>query len=158
MTTPQIIFNAIRDVNNTEFYATRSSVRQIIADERREEVAQFVPAGTLAHKIINETQVKLTDKQLWVIAFELEKSAPEFVAAAVAAFEAREAEKKAEEAARKAKLAANKEAAADVLAAVKAAGRKLADYYSFLKGSKAFAREFYSKKYTAESVAAFLQA
>ena len=156
MTTAQIIFNAIQDVNNSEFYATRNSPGQLMVDERRQDVAALLPSGTLAHKIITGTQRNFTEKQLWVIAFELERSAPEFVAAAIAEFEARQAEKKADEAAKKAKLAANKAASSDVLASVKAAGRKLADYYAFLKGSKQFAREFYSKKYSADSVAAFL--
>lgn len=58
---------------------------------------------------------------------------------------------------RKLKLAANKEASSDVLAAVKAAGRKLGDYYKWLNTyGNEFRKEFFSKKYTAESVAAFL--
>lgn len=156
MTTAQIIFKAIQDVNNSEFYATRNSPGQLMADERRQDVAALLPAGTLAHKIINSDSRNLSEKQLWVIAFELEHSAPEFVATVVAEFEKTQAAIKADEAARKAKLAANKAASSDVLAAIKAAGRKLADYYAFLKGSKQFAREFYSKKYSADSAAAFL--
>lgn len=56
----------------------------------------------------------------------------------------------------KTKLNANKQASADVLAAVKSAGKKLGDYYAFVKSNKKFAREFFSKKFTIESVDAFL--
>lgn len=59
-------------------------------------------------------------------------------------------------AASKTKLAANKEASSDVLSQVKAAGKKLGDYYSFVKSNKQFAREFFSKKFTQQSVSAFL--
>ena len=54
------------------------------------------------------------------------------------------------------KLAANKAASADVLAQVKQAGKKLADYYSFVKSNKSYAKEFYSKKFTQASVDAFI--
>lgn len=56
----------------------------------------------------------------------------------------------------KAKLSANKEASSPVLASVKSAGKKLGDYYSFLKSNKKFAREFFSKKFTQESANIFI--
>ena len=56
----------------------------------------------------------------------------------------------------KAKLSANKEASSDVLAQIKSAGKLLKDYYAFVKSNKQFAREFFSKKFTQESVNAFL--
>lgn len=56
----------------------------------------------------------------------------------------------------KSKMAANKDASADVLARVKGAGKKLGDYYAFVKANKIFAREFFSKKFTDASVDAFL--
>ena len=67
-----------------------------------------------------------------------------------------EVEKDQKIAATKNKLATNKAASADVLGQVKAAGKKLADYYEFVKNDKRFAKEFYSKKFTQESVNAFL--
>lgn len=54
------------------------------------------------------------------------------------------------------KLAANKAASADVLAQVKQAGKKLADYYAFCKSNKTYAKEFFSKKFTQASVDAFI--
>jgi len=56
----------------------------------------------------------------------------------------------------KAKLSANKEATQSVLDYVKSNGYKLADYYSFLKSNKKFAKEFYSKKFTMESANEFM--
>jgi hypothetical protein len=56
----------------------------------------------------------------------------------------------------KAKLAANKEATQSVLDLVKSNGYKLADYYSFLKSNKKYAKEFYSKRYTMESANEFM--
>jgi hypothetical protein len=54
------------------------------------------------------------------------------------------------------RLAAAREEGKNNLAKVKAAGKKMADYYNFVKNHKRYSREFYSKKYTAESVDAFL--
>lgn len=117
--------------------------------ERREELKQFVAADSLAAKIL-DTDKHLTVKQLWVIAYALEKSA-EFCAKVDASV----AEAKAKAAASNAKLAANKAASADVLAQVKQAGKLLKDYYAWLKNSS-YKKEFYSKKYTQASVDAFL--
>ena len=59
-------------------------------------------------------------------------------------------------AANKAKLSANKEATQSVLDYVKSNGYKLADYYQFLKTTKKYAKEFYSKKFTMESANEFM--
>jgi hypothetical protein len=56
----------------------------------------------------------------------------------------------------KSKLAANKEATQSVLDYVKSNGYKLADYYQFLKTTKKYAKEFYSKKYTMGSANEFM--
>lgn len=117
--------------------------------ERREELKQFVAADSLAAKIL-DTDAHLSIKQLWVIAYALEKSA-----GFCAKVDASVAEAKAKVAASNAKLAANKAASADVLAQVKQAGKLLKDYYAWLKASK-FKKEFYIKKYTQASVDAFL--
>lgn len=117
--------------------------------EKRAELKQFVAADSLAAKIL-DTDAHLSIKQLWVIAYALEKSA-EFCAKVDASV----AEAKAKVAASNTKLAANKAASADVLAQVKQAGKLLKDYYAWLKNSS-FKKEFYSKKFTQASVNAFL--
>lgn len=55
----------------------------------------------------------------------------------------------------KAKLDANKSASADILAPIKAA-KKLGEYYIFVKSTKRFASEFFSKRFSHASVNAFL--
>ena len=118
--------------------------------ERRAELKQFVAADSLAEKIL-DTDAHLSIKQLWVIAYALEKSA-EFCAKVDASV----AEAKVKVAATNAKLASNKAASADVLAQVKQAGKLLKDYYAWLKKSS-YKREFYSKKYSQASVEEFLK-
>lgn len=57
----------------------------------------------------------------------------------------------------KSKLAANKEASADILAPIKAA-KKLGEFGKWLNNkNNPFRKEHFSKKYTTESVNAFLQ-
>lgn len=56
----------------------------------------------------------------------------------------------------KAKLSMNKKNSFCFLAQIKENGRKLGDYYSFVKSNKKYAREFFSKNFTQESVNAFL--
>ncbi len=73
--TAKEIFNNIQGLNITAYYVTEMD-RQVAEQEYR-KVIDFIPEGTLAHKIITDLNRfgKWTAKQLWVIAFELEKSA-----------------------------------------------------------------------------------
>jgi hypothetical protein len=67
-----------------------------------------------------------------------------------------EVKKDQKETERKAKLAANKEASADILAPIKAA-KKMGEFGKWLNTSgNQFRKEFFSKKYTAQSVNTFL--
>ena len=50
----------------------------------------------------------------------------------------------------------NKENSKGILEEVKKNGKKLSEYYSFLKGNKLFRKEYYSQKFSIESVNAFL--
>lgn len=68
-----------------------------------------------------------------------------------------EVKKDSKKAAAKSKLAANKAASSDVLASIKQAGKLLGDYYKWLNTSgNQFRKEFFSKKYSSESVNTFL--
>jgi hypothetical protein len=97
-----------------------------------------------------------SEKQIWVIAYELMKNS-DYVADLTASLEKSASKAKAKNDASKAKLSANKEAAADVLAAVKSAGKKLGDYYKWLNtNGNPFRSEFFSKKYSENSVNSFL--
>lgn len=72
------IFNRIKMLNPTvsEISSMGSFVSQAnqdVADSIRQEVYSALPAQSLAYKILNSTD-KFSEKQLWVIAFELEKN------------------------------------------------------------------------------------
>jgi hypothetical protein len=153
------IFAFIQDLNpNTtcissigEFVTNQNAD---LADQALQEVLQYLPEASLAYKIAS-TSSRFSEKQLWVIAFELVKN-PEYSAMVAEYYAKRERIANAKADAQKSKLQANKDASGDVLASVKQAGRKLADYYQFVKSNRQFAREFYSKKFTPSSVNAFL--
>jgi len=117
----------------------------MVADMVAREVAAFLPAGTLAHTIFT-TASNLSDKQLWVLAYELIKSAPfTYIVFDAITRDRVEAEQKA---------AAKKANADQVLAEIKAS-RKMAAFTRWIKTSQ-FKKEFWSGKYTEQSVAAFL--
>jgi len=127
---------------------------QSVSDMVARNLMVFIPENTLAYKIIS-TSTRFTDKQLWVIAFELEKNedyATE-LGEKLAIENDREEAKRQES---KSKLANNKADTQNVLDYVKENGKLLKDYYSFLKSSKQYKKEFFSKKFTMESANEFL--
>ena len=131
------------------------SSRQAAAYSRR-ELVQYVSKDSLAFKILTENLKDFfTEKQVWVIAYELQKNA-EYVAKLQAELEVRERRAKAKAAASKAKLNANKEASQEVLDFVKANKKLLKDYYDFVKKNKKYSKEYYSKKFTLESATEFV--
>ena len=134
-------------------YISQSS--QMISDSAHQEIVGLLPTDSLAYKIMMNTTGRYTDKQLWVIAFELEKNTEYAEMLGKKMVEERTAVDN-KIAASNAKKAANKEATRDVLDFVKSSGKKLGDYYSFLKKNRNFSKEFYSKKYTMISAIAFV--
>lgn len=158
MITVKNIFDKVSKINpDTNSYGVIDSAKEQIAQSYFNDIYPYIPAGTLAHKIIQDTIGRFTDKQLWVIAYELLKNV-DYVASLneEAIIEAKKLQAKNQE--YQAKETARKEANADVLADIKNAGRKLTEYYNWVKNNKKYAREYYSKKYTAESVGIFLAA
>ena len=72
------IFNDIRLLNPSQSTISSlgtfvSSQNQQIADSERQRVMKYLPKDSLAYKIAFDTD-KFTDKQLWVIAYELNKN------------------------------------------------------------------------------------
>ena len=123
-----------------------------VADMISREVADCLTAGTLAHTIFT-TAANFSDKQLWVLAYELIKS-PKFTRI-VFDYVTRDRLDREQEAAQKAaKMAANKQASEEVLAPIRAA-RKLGAFEAWIKKSQ-YKKEFWSGKITAASVNAFL--
>lgn len=131
------------------------SSRQAAAYSRR-ELVQYVSKDSLAFKILTENLKDFfTEKQVWVIAYELQKNA-EYVAKLQAELEVEERRAKSKAEASKAKLNANKEASQEVLEFVKANKKLLKDYYDFVKKNKKYSKEYYSKKFTLESATEFV--
>ena len=153
------IYNRIENLNPE--LTTISSLGSFVSDTDRmvqesiyNEVLNNIPADSLAYTILTEND-KYSRKQIWVIAYELLKN--EDYVAQVAKEEARAegiaAQEKRE---RKAKLDANKAASEPVKDYIKENGALLKDYYAFVKSSKEYRKEFYSKKFTMKSANAFL--
>lgn len=111
--------------------------------------------SSLAYNILVGTKGRYSAKQLWVIAYELVKI-DSYTSEIIAAHEREQRRAESDKNKQAAKLAANKEASADVLATIKAAGKKLGDYYKFLNSVKEFRKEYYSKKYSMTSAQAFI--
>lgn len=134
-----------------------SNMNQQVADNiKNEVVSALTDENSLAYKIAT-TSERFSDKQLWVISYELLKN--EEFAGKVAEFYARINAKAAAKAeASKQKLSANKANSQSVLDYIKENGRLLKDYYAFVKTSKMYKKEFFSKKFTMESADAFLNA
>lgn len=79
MTTAKKIYNKLTAMNPISTYASSfgshtSHFAQECADMVRSEILEFIPEGTLAHKILSSDPRSFTEKQLWVIAFELVKN------------------------------------------------------------------------------------
>ena len=160
MTTINQILSEIRTVNasvneisSLGTYVSNSSKQA--AEYARKELTNCVSTGSTAYNILTSDQETLSEKQLLCIAYELQKNAEYCEALSKRIYrEEAIAQQKRDES--KAKINANKDASQDVLASVKAAGLKLGDYYVFVKSNKKYAKEFYSKKFTAESANEFI--
>lgn len=156
------IFNRIQSMNPS--VSTVSSIGSFISSQN-EQVAEMVtnniikllPSDSLAYKIATSISSRFTEKQLWVIAFELEKN-EDYKKELETEYSHQAFKASAKHTASVLKLSANKEASTDVLKSIKDVGKKLGDYYAFLKNSKdrSFTKEFYSKKYSQISADTFI--
>ena len=74
----KVIFNHLQDLNPSGYY--RSAADDATIDEVYRGAFQVLhhKMNTLAWKILTGTKGRYSDKQLWVIAFELVKS-PEYI-------------------------------------------------------------------------------
>jgi len=131
-----------------------NNLNEQVAQDVRNEIVKEVNPESLAAKIL-ATADRFSEKQLWVIAYELVKNA-EFVEKVNGINARREALESQKQQASKDKKNANKAATQNVLDYIKSEGKKLGDYYSFLKGNKKYAKEFFSKKFTMTSATEFI--
>lgn len=153
------IFNDIQGLNPTT--STISSLGTFVTEQARQvsemvcrEVLSNVSESSLAHKILTGSE-NYTEKQLWVIAYELLKN-DAYTTKLGAEIAERKSKENAKIQASKDKLANNKANTQNVLDFVKSNGKLLKDYYSFLKSNRQYKREFFSKKFTMESANEFI--
>ena len=162
MATLKEIFQQVSMMNPTVNYMSSigeyvDSNAQQLADYVIRETMGYLPEDSLAMKIIRSTRGRFTDKQLWVVAYELQKNV-EYCAQLDKTNAEIAAKENAKREASRQKLANNKANSQSVLDYVKSQGRLLGDYYKFVKSNKKFTREFFSKKFTMESANAFINA
>ena len=160
MTTIKNIFEQVSMINPEVNYMSSigeyvdANARQF-AEYMERQIMAYLPENSLAMKIIRENRGRYSEKQLWVISYELQRNA-DYVAKLDNELEEIERKENAKREASRQKLANNKANSQSILDYVKANGRLLGDYYKFVKNNKNFAREFFSKKFTMESANAFL--
>lgn len=158
------IFNSVSRMNvNTHISSScgsySSEMDKGIAEDTINEVRSYVSAGSLAEKIANSNNEHWTDKQLWVITYDLIHNADycEIVEKFNEKVDEAEKMRRAKKEAKNANARAGKEMIAEMAKKkVKESGKKLADYYSYIKGVKAYAHEYYSKHYTLVSATEFV--
>lgn len=142
----------ISSISSLGEYISKSD--EMISESIYKEIIGYLPQSSLAYNILS-TSDNLSEKQLWVIAFELEKNEKynQLISVELSNRQAKSNQKKE---ASKTKLQENKSNSQSVLDLIKSNGRKLADYYLFVKNNKKFSKEFYSKKFSQESAYEFL--
>jgi len=154
------IFNDIQSLNPAS--STISSLGTFVTEQSRQvsemvyrEVLSNISEDSLAYKVLTGSTT-YSEKQLWVIAYELLKN-DTYATKLGAEIAEREAKENAKIQASKDKLASNKASTQNVLDYVKSNGKLLKDYYSFLKSNRQYKKEFFSKKFTMESANEFLR-
>ena len=146
----------IHEVSSVGSYTTQ--MEETSAENTLQEVTESLSEDTLAYKIATTTEIgKFSEKQLWVIAYALEKN-DTFKNMVISLFADIDRKANAKAEASKQKLSANKAGSQPVLDYVKENGRLLKDYYAYVKASKAYKKEFFSKRFTMKSAEAFLNA
>lgn len=140
---------SVSEVSSIGTFVSASS-RQL-ADAVSNEIFAELPEGSLAHKIMKSSTGRFTDKQLWVIAFELQKN-DEFTKKVVDFYE----QPTWQEVKKAAKREKEGNESNEAKAIVKNAGRKLDDYYNYLKVN--YKREYYSKRYSVYTATNFVNA
>ena len=150
----QYLNPSVSTISSLGNYVSQSN--QMVSDAVYKEVMQHIPKDSTAFKIMMGTQKKYSDKQLWVIAYELQKN-QKYTKKLGQEIAKRKAEAAYKKQAIKNKLQANKSGSQGVLDSIKSNGFKLGDYYNWLKSNKKYKKEFFSKKYSTESANEFMK-
>ena len=150
----QLLNPSVSRVSSLGSYISHSS--RLVSEAVAERVEGYLPKNSFAAKIMSSTPNRYSEKQLWAIAYELQKN-KKYTKKLGEDIARRKAEIKAKKESSKRKLQANKAASQGVLNLIKSKGFKLGDYYNWLKTDKRYKREFFSKKYSAESANEFMK-
>ena len=155
----QIIFNEISGLNPTLSHSSSlgsyvSASEKMVSEYIFKKAIKSVSENSLAYKILTSTD-HFSVKQLWVITFELAKN-ESYCNEIIGEYNERISKENERKNFEKSKKQENKENSKNILDEVKKNGKKLSEYYSFLKGNKNFRKEYYSQKFSIESVNAFL--
>ncbi len=159
-----LINTTTNTVSSLGTYASEMSI-QISGDEIR-RLKNMVPENSVAFKILDgaeENNLNLrrgysfSDKQKWAISYELLKN-KDFVKNIGKKIYKRNADAASKQHEQRAKLAKNKAGSQSHLDQIKANKKKLGDYYKWLNTrDNQYRKEYFSKKYSAASVNAFLK-
>ena len=155
----QIIFNEISGLNPTLSHSSSlgsyvSASEKMVSEYIFKKAIKSVSENSLAYKILTSTD-HFSVKQLWVITFKKKKNET-YCNEIMQEYNERISKENESKNSEKSKKQENKEKSKSILDVVKSNGKKLSEYYSFLKGNKNFRKEFYSQKFSIESVNAFL--
>lgn len=161
----QQVFNSVKELNYASLYSNHSID---IAADKRHAIKKYLDKNTLAYKIIDEMPAKrnFTQKQLWVITFELCKNA-EYCNSLTEAQKSFQTLEDKVESLRNTKGFAearqnfyneqkeNREFSKPAKALVKAHGLLIKDYQTWLKSHNR--KEFYSKRFSVETAKEFIK-
>lgn len=162
------VFNDISLINTTTntisslgTYASNLSIQ--ISDDKIREIKSLIPEGSLAYKILNDDRnfnlrrgFSFSDKQRWVVAYELMKNKKYTNRLGEEKYKNRINEE-SKRIIQNTKLKSNKSASQPYLDMIKQNKKKLGDYYKWLNNrDNKYRKEYFSKKYSLDSVKAFL--
>lgn len=159
-----LINTSTNTISSLGTYASDMSIR--VSEGEIKRLKELVPENSIAYKILDgadENNLNLrrgysfSDKQKWAIAYELQKN-KSYTQKLGSEIARRKSIAESKELESRMKKSANKSAAQPLLNQIKSKGLKLGDYYNWLKSKKGNWRsEYYSKKYSAASVSAFIK-
>lgn len=169
------IFNDVKNLNpKLNSYGVVEQMYEQMSESERNKLRDLLPKESIAYKILtnpilnsrsiskygeyglDQRRTDYTDKQLWAISYELMKNKKYTNKLGEKKYSERiKAERKKME--QKTKLSSNKSASQPFLDMIKQKNRKLGDYYKWLNTrDNKYRKEYFNKKYSLESVKAFL--
>lgn len=161
----QIIFSEISDLNVQMSYSSSlgsyvSESSKMVSEDIYKKIIKSIPENSLAYQILTNTD-HYSEKQLWVITFELLKN-ENYCNEIMEEFHERNSREftkkiiKKDRQNLKLQKKENQKENKKMLDIVESNGKKATEYYAFLLKNKNFCEELKSQKFSIESVNAFL--